>query len=216
MFTPNIDQADLDETARISIALDPPRFVKRRHAARIVARQLPVWPLPAVDGRAPAILARPGHAVVLAYPRKTPTDMIASYPPGTRNGSIAHFMPEGTPVLAASDGVVTYAGTAAHDASVVLAHAGGWASYYGGLEHLFVTPTSKCPREQRVKAGDALGFVGSPEPNGLKRLYFELWRRAPDGHYQPVEPTRQMQSWTVPPWHDEQLATAETAGANAA
>jgi murein DD-endopeptidase MepM/ murein hydrolase activator NlpD len=88
-------------------------------------------------------------------------------PPATYKGvSYAHFhaaidiaAPLGTPVNAASDGVVAFVGHLPDGAMIVLvAHAGGFVSEYAHLDDTFALPPVKAG--QAVKAGQVIGFIG--------------------------------------------------------
>lgn len=179
-------------------------------------RNPPVWPLAALNGRAPVVVVPTGakaRGIDLAYARNAERDLAKTYPLGSANGTPTHFMPTSTPVFCTSDGDVTYAGRVAHGYSVVVDHRNGWATYYGNLEHMFVTPTDRKPRRRtaRVKSGDVLGFVGSLLPGGFKCLHFELWRRDDEGQFADVDPTRFMSDWLVLPWNQDHLTPSESA-----
>ena len=64
-----------------------------------------------------------------------------------------------TPVVAASDGIVTFVGHLPDGAEVVLiAHAGGYVSLYAHLDDTFAPPPRKVG--ERVNSGDVIGYVG--------------------------------------------------------
>lgn len=68
----------------ISLALDPPRFVKTKLPARARDVRPPVRPLPELNGRAPIQLdRRKCGGIDLAYARRSETDLIATYPAGS-------------------------------------------------------------------------------------------------------------------------------------
>jgi murein DD-endopeptidase MepM/ murein hydrolase activator NlpD len=88
-------------------------------------------------------------------------------PPARYNGeSYAHFhgaidiaAPLGTPVAAASDGVVAFVGHLPDGAMIVLvAHPGGYVSQYAHLDDTFALPPVKAG--QKVKVGQVVGFIG--------------------------------------------------------
>ena len=88
-------------------------------------------------------------------------------PPATYGGaSYAHFhaaidiaAPLGTPVTAASDGVVAFVGHLPDGAMIVLiAHPGGYVSEYAHLDDTFALPRVKAG--QAVNAGQVIGFIG--------------------------------------------------------
>ena len=111
-------------------------------------------------------------------------------PPGTFNGaSYAHFhaaidiaAPLGTPVDAASDGVVAFVGHLPDGAMIVLiAHAGGYVSEYAHLDDTFALPPVKTG--QTVKAGQVIGFVGLTGITTGAHLHFAMLK---DGA--PIDP----------------------------
>ncbi|HTR56468.1 MAG TPA: M23 family metallopeptidase [Kofleriaceae bacterium] len=203
----------------ISLALDPPRFVKKRPAPKLRVAGPPVWPLPELNGRAPVILRawqprEPG--VKLAYARRDADDLIATYPPDSPHGTAAHFMPSSIPVFCVNDGEVIHAGEMLeHGHLAIVDHGNGWATYYGNLEHLFVTPTKHLRKPVYVKAGDALGFAGSTRPNGFKCLHFELWR-SEKNMFVDTEPTQYMRDWRVLPLRSAYLTPDEPRAADLA
>ncbi len=173
---------------------------RRRSSRNLVHTSPPVWPLPALGDRRPAFLPAdpriPG--VDLAYERMHPEDLLAKFPPNTRNGSYRHFMPSATPVFAARDGVVRHA----YGHAIMIDHQNRWATYYANLEHIFILPN-----EQRrhapvhVKAGDVIGYVGAPAPDAMRCLHFDLWYLDDDQHYVSVDPRSEMPSWIVLAWN---------------
>jgi murein DD-endopeptidase MepM/ murein hydrolase activator NlpD len=172
-----------------------------------------VWPLPALNGRAPAIIppavATP-RGIDLAYARVTPSELVHTYPPGSRNGTTTYFMPSGMPALAAADGVIRYAGRIMHGFTILVEHGDGWATYYGNLAHMFATRVNgeTLGPPQRVTAGDVLGHVGSMQPGGFACLHFQLWRADGHGGFADVDPSPHMKSWLQLPWNDEHLTPA--------
>ena len=156
--------------------------------------------------REPKIKRRlPG--IELAYQRANTTDLLTTYPIDSPNGTSRHFMPDMMPAFAVRDGVIVYAGKQQHSHTVVIDHLNGWATYYANLEFMFALPTSDRARRStaRVKAGDVLGYVGSPNPVAFKCLHFELWKREKDCHFAPVDPTQEMVMWSLLPWTDARL-----------
>ncbi len=79
--------------------------------------------------------------------------------------------PNGTPVHAAADGLVTAAGRMAGYGSMIhLAHGYGLGTRYGHLSRVLVTPG------QRVKRGDVIGLVGSTGRSTGPHLHYEVFR----------------------------------------
>ncbi len=147
----------------------------------------PAWvhPVPTLSGNRPAVISSGFRAVADAqgrvhlgadvmYRRKDARDLVATFPPGTPGGTPLFFMPDGIPVLAVSAGVVTFAAYTGMGNTVIVRHAGHWATYYTHLSTLAVN------KGATVVAGDLLGTIGaSPtDPAGVRHLHFELWRGA--------------------------------------
>jgi len=186
----------------ISLALNPPRFAKfRRPPIRISQSTTRVWPLAAINGRAPLVLddrCAELRGVDLAYPRLDPDDAVASCPVDTPNGTATHLMPAMTSALAIDDGEITFAGRLGHGFGLIINHGNGWASHYANLQAVVAIRTDLYrPRAKYVRAGDTIGYVGAPEPDGFKRLYFELWERDLDRHFVPVDPRPHLASWKL-------------------
>jgi len=162
-------------------------------------------PLPKLHERAPVNIHDPslGHrGVDLAYARTRPHDLVLQYPPDTEHGTVEHFMPRWVPVFAVHDGSITYAGPLGAAWSVVIDHDNGWASQYGNLEHLFVTPTSRSMHRARARAGDVLGYVGAARPGMFKSLHFELWTGDDARGFQDIDPMRHISKVLPLPWAD--------------
>ncbi|MDP1026268.1 LysM peptidoglycan-binding domain-containing M23 family metallopeptidase [Sphingomonas sp. KR1UV-12] len=104
---------------------------------------------------------------------------------GERNNGIDVAVPLATPVRAAADGVVAYAGTGIPSLGglVIVRHGGGWTSVYGYAERLLVT------RGQSVKRGQRLALSGESGATNRPALHFELRR----GRV-PVDPVTMLRS----------------------
>lgn len=89
---------------------------------------------------------------------------------GERNNGVKIAVPLGTPILAAADGVVAYAGSevAAFGGLVMITHGGGLTSVYGHAGRLLVTRGQKVTRGQRIALSGASGFADRPQ------LHFEI------------------------------------------
>ena len=191
----------------IELALNPPRFVTRhRPPIRLARSPSRVWPLASINGRAPVVLDESRaelRGVDLAYPRIDPTDAIASCPIGTPNGTDRHLMPAMAPALAIDDGEITFAGRLGNGFGLIIDHGNGWASHYANLQAVVAIRTDLYrPRAQYVRAGDAIGYVGAPEPDGFKRLHFELWERQADRRFVPVDPRSHLATWKLLEHHN--------------
>lgn len=189
----------------ISLALNPPRFVKHRgKPIRLARSPSRVWPLAAINGRAPVVLEPAGQlGIELAYPRIAPDDAIASCPIGSPNGTATHILPPMTAALAIDDGAIRFAGRLGHGFGMIIDHGNGYASHYAHLQAVVAIRTDLYRRrEQRVRAGDVIGYVGSPAPDAFKRLYFELWECGRDRCYVPVDPRTQLAGLKLVEHHD--------------
>lgn len=191
----------------ISLALNPPRFVKSRGKKRPIrlVRSAPVWPLPALNGREPVVLASsinvPG--IELAYARVASDDLASECPADSELGTATHFMPRSAAVLAMDGGVITFAGRLGHAFGMIINHGNGWATHYRNLKSLACIRTDlHNPREQYVYAGKTIGFVGAPEPGQFRRLYFELWRADRHKHFIPVDPRQRLGECMVAKHYD--------------
>ncbi len=155
-----------------------------------------VWPLPRLDGVAPCVLAS------IDETRRDSVDI------GYAGRSES---PGFVPVLAAHDGVITYAGTANGSPTVCLDHAGGWSTQYADLEHVLAQPTDRFRRRRktRVRAGDVLGHAR----RSSLRVRFGLARLGDSG-WVIADPTEPIHTWSVLPWFDE--PTLRTAARRAA
>ncbi len=91
---------------------------------------------------------------------------------GQVNDGVDLGAPLGTPVKAATDGVVVYAGSeiGVYGGLVLIDHGGGWISAYGHLGRLDVK------RGVRVARGQVIGGVGETGYVETPQLHFELRR----------------------------------------
>lgn len=174
----------------------------RRHSA-LVSSTTWVHPVPSLDnGRRLAVIsndyrartsdkgkAREHLGVDLMYRRRDARDLIAAFPVGTAGGSSLFFMPENIPALAASAGVVAFAGMTPVGNTVIIQHPNGWSTYYTHLAALSVRQGSTVP------AGQTIGTIGaSPEDaEHLRHLHFELWKGATRT---PVDPSPFLAAWS--------------------
>ncbi|MFO1050360.1 MAG: M23 family metallopeptidase [Geminicoccaceae bacterium] len=93
-----------------------------------------------------------------------------SKPNGTRNDGINILVREGTPVVAAENGVVVYAGTElpGYGRMLLLSHADGFVTAYAHNSELYVGVGDRVERGQRIAAAGKTGNVTSPQ------LHFEI------------------------------------------
>ncbi len=89
---------------------------------------------------------------------------------GERNNGIKIAVPLGTPILAAADGVVAYAGSdvAAFGGLVILKHGSSLTTVYGHAAQLLVTRGQAVKKGQRIALSGNTGFADRPE------LHFEV------------------------------------------
>jgi murein DD-endopeptidase MepM/ murein hydrolase activator NlpD len=99
--------------------------------------------------------------------------------------------PEGTPVLAAAEGQVLWAGDAPADAGaawwrlgklVVIRHGDRFLTLYGHCDRTLVQ------RGRRVSAGDPVATVGATGWTASPQLHYEVRRRSPGGDWQALDP----------------------------
>ena len=89
---------------------------------------------------------------------------------GLRNDGLDIAVPKGTPIAAAADGVVAYAGDEIKlfGGLVLINHGGGWVTAYGHADTLNVVRGQKVSRGQTIGLSGASGFVSEP------KLHFEI------------------------------------------
>jgi murein DD-endopeptidase MepM/ murein hydrolase activator NlpD len=100
-------------------------------------------------------------------------------PNGNTNDGINLSVPEGTPIQAAADGVVAYAGNElkGYGNLVLIRHANGWVTAYAHNSQLLVKRGEEVRRGQVIAKAGKSGNVSSPQ------LHFEVRRGAT-----PVDP----------------------------
>ena len=89
---------------------------------------------------------------------------------GAKNNGIDISAPAGTPIRAAADGVIAYAGdkVAVFGGLVLLNHGSSWVSAYGHASRVDVV------RGQKVTKGQVIGLVGDTGYASKPKLHFEL------------------------------------------
>jgi murein DD-endopeptidase MepM/ murein hydrolase activator NlpD len=100
---------------------------------------------------------------------------------GAQNDGINLAVPEGTPVKAAEDGVVAYAGNElkGYGNLVLIRHADGFVSAYANASELLVKRGDSVKRGQTIAHAGQTGNVTSPQ------LHFEIRKGST-----PVDPTK--------------------------
>ena len=102
-------------------------------------------------------------------------------PGGRYNDGINIAVPAGTPVKAAEDGIVAYAGTgiSGFGGLVLIKHADGWVTAYAHNDALSVGRGDRVTKGQVIARSGATGSVDEPQ------LHFEIRRGRT-----PVDPVR--------------------------
>jgi len=98
---------------------------------------------------------------------------------------IDYAMPEGTPILAVDDGVVTSAGPGTYGTTLVINHSWG-SSYYGHLSQTLVTP------DQTVQRGEIIAISGNTGISTAPHLHFGIRPSSPNlanGYHGFVDPS---------------------------
>ncbi len=171
------------------------RAAERAAAFRLDIDDIVTGGQPALPARAkapPRVAARPDRPLPAAVPVVPPSRLSGAGfiwpvrgavvkrfgrgPAGDRSDGIKIAVPLGTPIRAAADGVVAYAGSgiAALGGLVIMRHGSGWTSVYGHAGRLLVTRGQTVKRGQVIALSGDTGFADRPE------LHFELRKnRAP-------------------------------------
>jgi murein DD-endopeptidase MepM/ murein hydrolase activator NlpD len=101
--------------------------------------------------------------------------LLSSFGPsesGTHNDGINIAAPQNTPIVAADDGIVAYAGNELRGFGnlILLKHADGWMTAYAHCDALYVS------RGERVKRGQTIARVGATGSVSEPQLHFEIRR----------------------------------------
>jgi murein DD-endopeptidase MepM/ murein hydrolase activator NlpD len=166
-ITPPVKPAQTPKVAQV----EPPQ------SARVVTPAADPAPEAAPTGSAAA-----GNAVSFRWPVRG--RVIAGFGPkanGQQNDGINVSVPEGTPIKAAEDGTVAYAGSElkGYGNLVLVRHANGFVTAYAHASELNVKKGDSVKRGQVIGKAGATGNVTSPQ------LHFEVRRGAT-----PVDPAQ--------------------------
>lgn len=102
--------------------------------------------------------------------------------------------PEGTPIVAASTGIVERVVQSPRGWGVVIDHQDNrFKSFYQHLQHVDVK------RGERVNAGQKIGLMGIDplDPQRVRHLHFEVWGWASN---RPVDAFEHMKAWRIITW----------------
>jgi murein DD-endopeptidase MepM/ murein hydrolase activator NlpD len=117
----------------------------------------------------PSSTARAGGRLALRWPVKGVLYSRFGMRQGQRHDGIDVAAPEGSPVAAAADGQVVYAGAQpGYGQVVILRHQGGLLTLYAHMSKVLVADGS------RVKGGDAIARVGQSGRTTGPHLHFEV------------------------------------------
>ena len=166
------------EASQKAAAAEKPEKVAVKDAPKPVASAAPAKPEPAATGS----VAEAAPSESFRWPAKG--RVIAGYG-SSGNEGINIAMPEGTPVKAAEEGTVAYAGSdvKGYGKLVLVRHANGFVSAYAHNGEIDVKPGDKVKRGQTIAKSGASGNVTSPQ------LHFEIRKGG-----SPVDPMSQLAS----------------------
>jgi len=187
---PKVAEAVKPEPRKIEIKAEAPKPEPKKVAeVKLAPKPEPVKPVKvaALPEKAPEPAPAPAPAVAPAAPAPDPQSsfrwpargrVINGYGSAGNEG-INIAVPEGTPVKAAEEGTVAYAGSdvKGYGKLVLVRHANGYVSAYAHNGEIDVRPGEKVKRGQTIAKSGASGNVTSPQ------LHFEIRKGAT-----PVDP----------------------------
>jgi len=156
---PNVANLESPHSARYAAPVAPP------------AQETPAKPTETANGQPSFRWPAHGHMIAGFGPK----------PNGLQNDGIDLAIPEGTPVKAAEDGVVAYAGSElkGYGNLVLVRHSNGFVTAYAHASEILVKRGETVKRGQVIARSGQTGNVTSPE------LHFEIRKGAT-----PVDPTQ--------------------------
>jgi murein DD-endopeptidase MepM/ murein hydrolase activator NlpD len=169
---PRIAQANSVPVQKM--AATPPQTARMATPEPVTTSHAEAAPVPQAEANAGAPSFRwPVHGRVIAA--------FGARPNGVQNDGINLAVPEGTPVKAADDGVVAYAGNElkGYGNLVLIRHANGYVSAYANASELLVKRGDTIKRGQVIAHAGQTGNVTSPQ------LHFEIRKGST-----PVDPTK--------------------------
>jgi murein DD-endopeptidase MepM/ murein hydrolase activator NlpD len=137
---------------------------------------------PAADNPAPAAKPVTSAAAVPTFRWPVRGRVISGFGPkttGQQNDGINVAVPEGTPIKAAEDGVVAYAGNElkSYGNLILIRHSSGYVTAYAHASEIMVR------RDEPVKRGQIIGKAGQTGSVTAPQLHFEVRRGS-----SPVDP----------------------------
>lgn len=155
-----------------------------------------VYPMPRWRDYAPTVSDGPGpgkrdggkrghNGADIDYRRKSRSDLLSTFKPGTREGSGGgmFFCPYAWPIIAARDGKIWSTASTSRGIQMVIDHGKPFATYYQHMCRIFFPlGLSRGEGGHLVKAGQVIGLVGNgSDPgdaadNAFTHLHFEVWR----------------------------------------
>ena len=152
-----------------SVALAPVESLNAPSAPKPVATTLSLPPTQepaAVTSTPPANVSSP----TMIWPVQGP--LLSAYGPkgqGVNNDGVNIGAPKGSPVVAAANGIVVYAGNEMKGFGnlVLVRHEGGWVTAYAYLDRVLVA------KDAVVAQGDMIGTVGKSGNIATPQLHFE-------------------------------------------
>ncbi|CAN5885591.1 hypothetical protein BH11MYX2_BH11MYX2_36890 [soil metagenome] len=169
----------------IHLAMNPPRFVKKRGVRNTPMRRAPTkgfrWPLESLGLREPSVLREHDggrRGVDLGYePRPYDADLFV-------------------PVFAANDGEVACALESPTGSAISIDHGGTWTTHYTGISKVFVIPClPRLRRRESVRAGQVIGYAAKSPI----RIGFELWQWTNADGFVAVDPLPHIANWAHAP-----------------
>ncbi len=182
-----------DEEEELPQPIAPPKKEQKKKGESLPKEEKPLPPQKKEEKSAlekttaPEILEKPEaikevSSVSTRFVRPVAGPVVQAFSPEGGNDGINISAAKGTPVKAASSGVVAYAGNEVQGFGnlILLKHGGGWMSIYGHLDNVLVK------KGEKVKVGQEIGSVGTSGAIKAPQLHFELRQNSkpvnPDDH----------------------------------
>jgi murein DD-endopeptidase MepM/ murein hydrolase activator NlpD len=186
IIIPDVREKEAREKERLRAEVPPPRVTQdvantesTRSAWRTAPVEQPAQKTPKVAEQSPAKETTPpikaaepaGSLPSFRWPARGP--VVAGFGPqpnGTQNDGIDLEMANGTPVKAADDGVISYAGDElqSYGKLVLVRHSTGYVTAYAHANEILVKKGDTVKRGQVIARSGATGAVKEPE------LHFEI------------------------------------------